>query len=221
MVVRSCFTITISVYREEIDISSSLREFLLNSPPADDEPATRPAPAPLRPVKRRAWLCALVLCSLLGLIYFPYDAELIEPLIGPFRDSTSDYDFHIRNMSVRYMVDHRLLKAVIRTESNFDCRAVSSKGAMGLMQLMPSTAWDMGVRHPFNPEENIRGGTRYLKSLLARFKNNVPMALAAYNAGPEAVKRHRGVPPYHETRLYLKKVMKHYAEYKRDASTTM
>lgn len=206
------------MYREETNISS----LCLGCPEIrkrreDKTTAKRFAPGSGLPAVRRVWLVTITLCGLLGLIYFPYDADMLDPLIGSLRDGESHYDIHIRNVSVRYAVDHRLIKAVIKTESNFDCRAVSPRGAVGLMQLMPSTALEMGVRHPFNPEENIHGGTRYLKSLLTRFKNNMPLALAAYNAGPEAVKRCRGVPPYRETRLYLMKVMKHYAEYKKNA----
>ncbi|GLI33439.1 hypothetical protein DAMNIGENAA_08720 [Desulforhabdus amnigena] len=83
------------------------------------------------------------------------------------------------------------------------------------MQLMPSTARDMGVKDPFDPEENIKGGVRYLKYLLKRFNNDVTLALAAYNAGPETVKRYGSVPPYNETKEYLKKVLEFYSQYKR------
>ena len=131
-----------------------------------------------------------------------------------FRDSSSNYDQHIRNICDRHGMDYRLVKALIKTESQFDHMAISPKGAMGLMQLMPGTAKDMGVRNPFNPKENIEGGVRYLKYLLKRFNNDVSLALAAYNAGPEAVKRYRGVPPYRETREYLRRVMECYSDYK-------
>lgn len=131
-----------------------------------------------------------------------------------FRDSSSNYDQHIQSISDRLGVDYRLVKALIRAESQFDHMAISPRGAMGLMQLMPGTAKDMGVHNPFNPKENIEGGVRYLKFLLKRFNNDITLALAAYNAGPEAVKRHRGVPPFRETRGYLRKVMGFYSEYK-------
>ncbi len=131
-----------------------------------------------------------------------------------FRDVSSLFDQHIKEASDRYGLDHCLVKALIEAESHFDHVAISPKGAMGLMQLMPATARDMGVTHPFNPRENIEGGTRYLKYLLKRFNNDVTLALAAYNAGPEVVKRHGGVPPYRETREYLKKVMGSYSYYK-------
>ena len=134
-----------------------------------------------------------------------------------FRDSSSNYDKHIQSICDLHGLDYRLVKALIKTESHFDHMAISPKGAMGLMQLMPGTAKDMGVRNPFNPKENIEGGVRYLKYLLKRFNNDVTLALAAYNAGPETVKRYRGVPPYRETREYLRKVMECYSGYKKKA----
>jgi soluble lytic murein transglycosylase len=121
----------------------------------------------------------------------------------------------IRTASRIYGLDHRLVRAVIKAESNFDPGAVSHKGAMGLMQLMPETARDMGVKDPFDPLQNIFGGVRYLKFLMNRFHNSLFLALAAYNAGPEAVAEHGGIPPFEETNAYLRRVLRYYMKYKR------
>jgi hypothetical protein len=103
-----------------------------------------------------------------------------------------------------------LVKAVIRVESCFDVQAVSRVGARGLMQLMPATASELGVKNAFDAEQNIEGGVRYLRKMLERFDNDTEMAVAAYNAGPQAVARHRGVPPYEETQRYVKRVLAEY-----------
>jgi len=120
------------------------------------------------------------------------------------------YDPHIRFACLQYGIDYYLVKAVISAESAFDPAAVSPKGAMGLMQLMPGTSRDLGVSNPFDPTQNIDGGVRYLRFLMDRFNNNVVLALAAYNAGPEAVQKHNGIPPYEETRNYVQRVLDSY-----------
>lgn len=112
----------------------------------------------------------------------------------------------IRSAAHRHGVPEELVSAVIRVESGFNPRAVSVKGARGLMQLMPTTAAVLGVRDSFDPMENIEGGVRHLRGLLERFGNNVPLAVAAYNAGEHAVLRHGGIPPYAETRDYVRRV---------------
>jgi soluble lytic murein transglycosylase-like protein len=116
------------------------------------------------------------------------------------------YDDLIAHNASQHGISPDLVRAVIQAESGFNPRAVSPKGAMGLMQLMPGTARDLGVSDPFHPAENIRAGVAYLARLLTRFKQNVEHALAAYNAGPERVERYEGVPPYRETRAYVKKI---------------
>lgn len=126
----------------------------------------------------------------------------------------SQYDRHISDACKKYGLDQSLVKAVIKAESAFDPEAVSPKGAIGLMQLMPDTSKDLGVVDPYDPAENIRGGTRYLKSLLNRFDNNLVLALAAYNAGPAAVQAHGGIPPYAETQTYVQRVLDLYTSYK-------
>jgi len=120
----------------------------------------------------------------------------------------------IEDISRRHGIDPLLVRAMIEAESGFDLRAISPKGAMGLMQLMPSIVQAMGLKDPFDPAENIEAGVRYLKVLLERFGHDLTLALAAYNAGPEAVKLSRGVPPYAETRGYVQKVLRVYRSLK-------
>ena len=114
----------------------------------------------------------------------------------------------IREAAERHGVAADLVEAVIRVESAFNPRAVSSKGAQGLMQLMPRTASSLGVRNVFDPRENIEGGVRHLRYLLDKYPGNVPFALAAYNAGEKAVDDHRGIPPYAETQQYVQKILR-------------
>lgn len=119
----------------------------------------------------------------------------------------------IRHYSKLYTLDENLVRAVIRCESNFNPHAVSRAGARGLMQLMPETAAEMGVSDIFDPAQNIAGGTQYLAKMLNLFDDDVTLALAAYNAGPNAVVKHKGVPPYAETKGYIKKVTQYAARY--------
>jgi soluble lytic murein transglycosylase-like protein len=117
-------------------------------------------------------------------------------------------DAYIEDAAARYGVSKDLIAAMIEAESSYNPRAISPRGAQGLMQLMPETAAILRVSDPFDPRENIDGGVRHLLSLMDRFDNNLPLALAAYNAGEGAVIRHRGIPPYRETRQYVKRIMR-------------
>ncbi len=126
------------------------------------------------------------------------------------RAATYKYDALIRKASRNFKVDPHLIKAVIKAESDFDRYAVSRKGARGLMQLMPDTAQEMNVDDPFDPKENILGGTRYLSKLLDMFNGDIKLALAAYNSGPERVKQLGRIPRIPETLRYVKKVLKYY-----------
>jgi hypothetical protein len=144
-------------------------------------------------------------------------------IFGPSEPSTSvdvTADFHlpawdkealepfIQEAATTHGMSPSLIRAVIQTESRFNPLAVSSVGAQGLMQLMPTTARHVGIENPFDPRENILGGTKYLSTLLDRFKGNTARALAAYNAGPTVVARHSGLPPYRETQGYVRKIQK-------------
>lgn len=126
---------------------------------------------------------------------------------GRFFRNPGAYDRLIHRTASRYALDPALLKAVMHAESGFNPHARSPKGALGLMQLMPETAQRYGVHDIFDPVENVGGGARYLRALLTRFAGDARLALAAYNAGEHAVLRHRGIPPYRETRHYVHKVL--------------
>ena len=123
------------------------------------------------------------------------------------------FDRVIRKAARRYRLEPALVKAVIRAESNFEPKVVSHAGAIGLMQLMPQTARAMGVRDPREPRENILGGSRYLRRMIDRYDGDLRLALAAYNAGPAAVDRYRGIPPYRETQTYVTRVLAFYDGY--------
>ncbi|TFG94296.1 MAG: DUF4124 domain-containing protein [Myxococcales bacterium] len=127
----------------------------------------------------------------------------------------AEYDGLIGLTAREHEVEPALVKAVIAAESNFDPEAVSRKGAQGLMQLMPVTATDLGVEDPLRPTQNVRGGTRYLRLMLDRY-GDVERAVAAYNAGPAAVDRYGGIPPYRETQDYVRRVLTYYRHYHGD-----
>lgn len=129
----------------------------------------------------------------------------------PGKTPANTYSALIKSTAASYQLEEALLHAVIKTESGYNPNAVSPKGAIGLMQLMPATARRYGVVNARDPADNLQGGARYLKDLLARFDNNLPLVLAAYNAGEMAVARHKNaVPPYAETQNYVPQVMRHY-----------
>jgi soluble lytic murein transglycosylase-like protein len=124
----------------------------------------------------------------------------------------SDLERLAAETAEKHGLDPKLVMAVIAVESGFQPRAVSPKGAQGLMQLMPATARELGVKDAFDPAENVDGGTRYLRGLITRYGGNLAKALAAYNAGLGAVDRHRGIPPFRETRQYVENILARVAE---------
>ena len=124
------------------------------------------------------------------------------------------YDDLISKASARYGVSFPLLKAIIKAESDFNAQAVSKKGAMGLMQIMPKNFKLLGLKDPFDPTQNINAGTRYFKQLYDRFNGKLALSLAAYNAGPQAVDHYKTIPPYEETEEYVRRVLKYYYNYK-------
>lgn len=141
--------------------------------------------------------------------YQVYIREVVPRRIHP----SSRYDRHIAEAVRKYDVPFSLVKAVIKVESDFDPNAVSHAGACGLMQIMPETAKDLGVKNSFDPRENILGGVRYLRTLLDRFNGSIPLALAGYNAGPDRVGPLREIPRIEETERYVEKVMEYFYNY--------
>lgn len=137
-----------------------------------------------------------------------YNAALSQ--IGP----SGLFDSSINEAALAYGLDPDLIRAVIRAESGGNPLAVSAKGAQGLMQLMPATARELAVYNPFDPDENIWAGTQYLSEMLQRFEGDILLALAAYNAGPGAIEKHGGIPPYSETIEYVERVLRFWKEYR-------
>jgi soluble lytic murein transglycosylase len=129
-------------------------------------------------------------------------------------NSTNKYDQFISDASRQTGVDFPLLKAMIKAESDFDPRAISKKGAMGLMQIMPENFQMLELKNPFDPWENIKAGARYFKQLYERFNGKLALSLAAYNAGPTAVDRYKSIPPYQETEEYVRRVLRYYRTFK-------
>ncbi len=150
----------------------------------------------------------------ISLTNVPSDARYrkIENESSGFHAALSERELEpvIRRYSSQHQLHPALIRAVIKAESNFDPRAVSRAGAIGLMQLMPQTAVRLDVRDMYDPDDNVGGGTKYLRQLLDRFHGNLPLALAAYNAGENAVDRYQSLPPFKETRQYVRKVLRYY-----------
>ena len=128
--------------------------------------------------------------------------------------STNKYDHFISDAARQTGVDSRLLKAMIKAESDFNPRAVSRKGAMGLMQIMPENFKMLNLDNPFDPWQNIRAGARYFQKMYERFNGKLALSLAAYNAGPTAVDRYKRIPPYQETEEYVRRVLRYYRTFK-------
>jgi hypothetical protein len=135
-------------------------------------------------------------------------------VLPPDPERTRRYDAQIREASLLYVLPEELIRAVMHAESNFYVGAVSSKGAMGLMQLMPTTASEMGVLDPFDARQNVLGGARFLRILANHFGGDLVLTVAAYNAGQGAVEKYGSIPPYAETRLYVQAVLTSYYAYR-------
>lgn len=131
----------------------------------------------------------------------------IKPFANAMSTPKTELDGIIKKCAQQNNLDENLIKAVIKAESGFNTQAKSPVGALGLMQLMPSTAKGLGVDNPLDPEQNIAGGTKYLKNLISKFDGKIDLALAAYNAGSGAVTKYGGIPPYSETQNYVKRVL--------------
>ncbi len=130
--------------------------------------------------------------------------------------NTKDYVFVIEQAAKDHKVDPALLRALVHAESAFSANALSKQGAQGLTQLMPATAKELGVKNAFNPYDNINGGAKYLAKMLKQFKGDTRLATAAYNAGPNAVKKYNGIPPYKETKVYVERVHILFKRYKKE-----
>lgn len=152
----------------------------------------------------------VIALAVAAVITVPANAESRQPARHGARHASHPYSREIAEAAARHAVPERLLRAVIQTESGFNPRAISRRGARGLMQLMPATAGILGVRNSFDPRENIDAGARHLRALLGRFRNNLRLTLAAYNAGEQAVLAYGGVPPFPETREYVTQVLRLY-----------
>ena len=158
----------------------------------------------------RIWIAGTLVLGLFSALAWggaPYETG---PTLGYAGSSRSELRSLIQQVSLEQGIDPALIDAVVRVESGYNPRAVSPKGAMGLMQLMPATARRLRVDDPFDPEQNVRGGVREFSRLVDRYSGNLGLALAAYNAGEGAVTKYSGIPPYRETRSYVARIMQLY-----------
>mgnify|MGYP001812266281 CR=1 FL=1 len=165
-------------------------------------------PTDLEPVVEKSMIPSL----------FPADLIAFDPVEFLLDDDCNTERFLqpvIQEASERYKVDHAMIRAIIMAESSYNLMAISEKGAEGLMQLMPKTARELGVTDSFNPIQNIHAGARYFKKLLKRFKGDVRLALAAYNAGSRYVSEYKGIPPFKATHAYIKKVLQYQRYYQK------
>jgi hypothetical protein len=177
----------------------------------------KPVPTPTPSAMRAARSAVKEVASFVGTK--PATAQPESPTMDPnYRSiakgrsvTSAEVDSAIEQAAARHGVDANLVRALVKVESNFNPRAVSKKGAMGLMQLMPATARSLNVTNPFDPAQNVEAGVRHLKGLLDSYHGNVPLSLAAYNAGAGAVARYRGVPEFAETKNYVRQITNIYA----------
>jgi len=145
--------------------------------------------------------------------YFGPEASMHASIYYPITRINA-YDDIIREASLHHGMQFELIKALIHAESNFNPNAISQSGAIGLMQIMPDNLNAFGIRDPFDPRDNIMGGTRYLKQLMKKYDSDLSLSLAAYNAGPGAVDKYQDIPPFPETENYVEKVLTYYSLYK-------
>jgi soluble lytic murein transglycosylase-like protein len=149
-----------------------------------------------------------------GFVLLNPEEIVIEPTPRPiYKTNPLQFQSYIEQASIKFRVEEALIKAIIKAESGFNPNALSKAGAQGLMQLMPTTAKVYKVQNSYNSKQNIMAGTEHMKYLLGKYKNNLTLALAAYNAGETAVNQHSGIPPYPETQRYVKKVFKFKKEF--------
>ena len=158
-------------------------------------------------------MCQPVISASLQKKLLPAKPDQIPPVIS-WNSAEHLFQPIVLKAANRHKVEPAMVMAIIMAESSYNPKAISKKGAKGLMQLMPTTARSLGVKDSFNPEHNINAGVRYFKKLLNQFDGDVELALAAYNAGSRKVREHRGIPPFRATRYYIKKVIKYYRYYK-------